>query len=142
MAAFDTLLFVAPVTEAEAIALDPNEDAMDRWPSAWLKSIGDLELVELWDVLSEDENEGTLMADLAWSSPDGDVMVMTTPDEFVTAMAELGESDFSRVAAQWHGGELMCHWSKEDIVTILTQLAVLCRKAVTTATPVLQVGSI
>lgn len=60
MSAFYTQLFVAPLTEAETIAIDQNEDANEKFPNVCLDRVGDLELVELWDVIDPETNAGTL----------------------------------------------------------------------------------
>ena len=89
MAAFYTLLYVAPSTEAESIAMDAEEDATSRYPNAWLQHVGDEELVALWDVLDSASNDGTLMGDVAYASPDGEVMVfrmsLSRPSSLLTS---------------------------------------------------------
>jgi hypothetical protein len=138
MAAFYTVLYVAPMTDAEAIAIDADEDAKDRYPSAWLRQIGDEELVALWDVLDASSNEGTLMGDLAYASPDGEVMVMPFPKDFVVALAA---ADLEPVAQQWRSTDLMQLWSQADLLGVLQELRALCKCSLERGHPVLQVAS-
>lgn len=142
MAAFYTLLYVAPVEDAEAIAADVNEDAMDRYPSAWLRHIGDEELVALWDILDRESNEGTVMGDLAYASPDGEIMVMSVPKDFVVAVDNVAPVDLERVAQEWRTSELMGQWSLTDVLTVLGELKAICKRSVESGLPVLQVASI
>lgn len=139
MAAFYTLLYVAPITAAESIALDADEDAMNRYPSAWLRHVGDEELVALWDILDAASNEGTLMGDLVYASPDGEVMVMTVPKEFVMALAA---ADLESVAQPWQSTELMQQWSQADVLAVLQDITALCKRALECGQPVLQVASL
>lgn len=139
MAAIYTLLYVAPVSEAESIAIDADEDAMNRYPSAWLRHVGDEELVALWDILDNASNEGTLMGDLAFASPDGEVMVMPVPEEFVKAISAM---DLEPVAQQWRSTELMQEWSQADVLSVLQELRTLGKHSLDCGNPVLQVASL
>jgi hypothetical protein len=142
MAAFYTLLYVAPSEDAEAIAVDANEDAMERYPNAWLQHIGDEELVALWDILEGEDNDGTLMGDLTYASPDGEVMVMPVPEQFVLAVANVPQADLGHLAEQWLSSHLMTQWAHADVLAVLTQLKDICRTSIETGHPLLQVGSI
>lgn len=139
MAAFYTLLYVAPITDAESIAQDADEDAMNRYPSVFLRHIGDEELVALWDVLDAASNEGTLMGDLAYASPDGEVMVMALPKAFVMALAAAA---LEPLAQQWRSAELMQQWAVADVLTILQDISALCKRSMECGQPVLQVASL
>jgi len=139
MAAFYTLLYVAPITDAASIAIDADEDAMERYPNAWLRHIGDEELVALWDVLDTASSQETLMGDLAYASPDGEVMVMSVPATFVTALAA---ADLEPIAQRWQATELMGRWSEAEVVAVLQELAALCKRSVESGHPQLQVASL
>ncbi|MBN8599547.1 MAG: hypothetical protein J0M26_00745 [Planctomycetes bacterium] len=142
MAAFYTLLYVAPSEDAEAIAIDANEDAMERYPNAWLRLIGDEELVALWDLLEGEDNEGTLMGDLTYASPDGEVMVMAAPKPFVTAVGNIAQGDLEPLAEKWRSSNLMAHWAQADVSAVLKQLVDICRTSMESGHPLLQVASI
>lgn len=139
MAAFETLLFVAPITDSKAIALDVDEDAKHRYPSAWLRNIGDEELVDLWDVVDAESNEGTIMGNLGYASPDGEVMVMTVPETFVTALAAI---DVQQIAKEWQSTDLMQAWPLEDVLAVLRELTTLCKRSIELGHPILQVASL
>ncbi|MEZ5940832.1 MAG: hypothetical protein R3C18_05540 [Planctomycetaceae bacterium] len=142
MAAFYTLLYVAPSEDSEAIAVDANEDAMERYPNAWLQRIGDEELVALWDILEGEDNDGTLMGDLTYASPDGEVMVMAAPEQFVTAVGNIAHDNLERVAEKWRSSELMAQWAHADVIAVLKQLTDICKTSMESGHPLLQVGSI
>jgi len=142
MAAFYTLLYVAPISAAEDIAIDADEDAMERYPSAWLKSIGDLELVELWGIVEPGSDAGTLMEDIAYASPDGEVMVMTVPTSFVVAMSSLPDNQREQVAQKWQSSELMADWSVADVGAVVQEILSICKRSVASGDPVLQVASL
>ncbi|MCA8992310.1 MAG: hypothetical protein KDA88_10045 [Planctomycetaceae bacterium] len=142
MAAFYTLLYVAPPEDAETIAVDANEDAMERYPNAWLQYIGDEELVALWDILEGEDNDGTLMGDLTYASPEGDVMVMAAPEQFVIAVGNIAQGDLERVAEKWQSSDLMVQWTHADVIAVLTQLIGICRVSMESGHPLLQVASI
>ena len=142
MAAFFTLLYVAPISEAENIAIDVNENANERWPNACLNHIGDEELAALWDVLEPEEEHVSLIGDLAYTSPDGDLMVMTVPSEFIEAVTELPEEKHEIIAMQWQTSDLMSHWQIEDIMLVLKDLSSICRESVSSDNPILQVSNL
>lgn len=121
MAAFYTLVYVAPVEDAETIAIDANEDAIDRYPSAWLRLIGDQELVELWDTLDGETNEGTLFASLVYESPGGEMLVTQFPQAFVVAVGKVATVDLERIAQEWNATELMQDWSPADVLAVLEE---------------------
>lgn len=142
MTAFYTLLYVAPSEDAEAIAVDADEDAMERYPNAWLQHIGDEELVALWDILEGEDNDGTLMGDVAYASPDGEVMVMAVPERFVLAVANLPQADLEHLAERWLSSSLMVQWANADVLAVLTKLKDICRTSKDSGHPLLQVASI
>ncbi len=139
MAAFYTLLYVAPSKDAEAIAIDANEDAAEQYPSCWLRHIGDEEIVALWDLIDAESNEGTIMGDMVYASPDGDVMVMTVPREFVHSLATVPEDALEELTDSWLSSELLTQWTRPDLRAVLNELKSICETAVETGLPVQQV---
>jgi hypothetical protein len=144
MAAFYTLFYIAPPEAAEAIAFD--EDAIDRWPSVWLRHIGDLELVALWNVIDEksQESEGTLMADLIFQGSDEGPFVMRVPPEFIAAVASIPDDEAPDVATAWsRAAELPdWRWRQEEVTRLLNELRTFAQQALASGQPVLQVAEI
>jgi hypothetical protein len=110
MAAVDTLLYIAARNEAEAIAT--AEDADARWPSIWLRHVGDQELVALWGVLSGHSPElgTTLMAELLFQGSESGPFVMRVPDEFVSTVAAVQVSAYHHVAEEWQRAAGLPDW--------------------------------
>jgi hypothetical protein len=142
MAAFYTLLYNAPLEAAEAIAFD--EEAQDRWPSVWLKHIGDLELVALWEVIggSPSASGGTLMANLVFQGSEEGPFVMSVPPEFITAVASIPDHEASNVAATWGQIEELADWQKEELVSVLNDLRNFAKQALASGQPVLQIAEL
>lgn len=142
MAAFYTLVYVAPIKDAETIAIDADEDAMDRYPSAWLRLIGDQELVALWGILSSETKRETLFASLVYESPGGEMLVTQFPEPFVVAVDRLPIDDLEHVALEWNATELMQDWSLADVLTVLGELQAICKQSSECGLPVLQVSGV
>ena len=144
MAAFYTLFYIAPPEAAEAIAFD--EEAIDRWPSIWLRHVGDLELVALWNVIDEkaQESEVTLMADLIFQGSDEGPFVMRVPQQFIAAVASIPDDERRDVVAKWtHDAELPdWRWRQEEVTKLLQELRTFAQQAVASGQPVLQVARI
>ncbi len=142
MSAFYTLIFVAPTSDAEMIALDADEQANERYPNVWLDHIGDLELIELWNTLDSKVDAVTLLEDMVYASPDGEVIVVEVPPNFIEVVYRIPTSDMPRIVAQWRSSELMSDWSQPDLMDVFKELASLCKQSVESATPVLQVATL
>nr|CAP47753.1 putative integron gene cassette protein [uncultured bacterium] len=141
MSAFYTLLFVAPTSDAESIANDVDEDANERYPNAWLDHIGDLELIELWNILQPGVGAETLLDEMVFASPDGETVVVKVPVGFVEAVNSVSSNRVNDIATQWQASELMADWPLADVVGVFDELSAVCRKSVETATPLLQVAA-
>lgn len=139
MAAFYTLLYIAEPADAEAVGCDDDVD--DRWPSIWLKHIGDLELVHLWSVVAKlpQERGRNLMGDLLFQGGDEGPFVMRVPAEFVTAVANLSAEQMPEVAAEWGQIEELADWQPAELANIVSQLREFARRAVMSGKSVLQV---
>ena len=142
MAAFYTLLYIAD--PADAVAVGCEEDAADRWPSLWLRHVGDLELVALWAALgnSASETEGTLMADLLFQASDEGPFVMRVPPAFVAALAAIPAERIPEVASMWGQTEELADWQPAELTTVIEQLREFARRAVTSGKPMLQVANL
>lgn len=82
------------------------------------------------------------MEDLAFNSPDGELMVMTVPNEFIVAVSRISESRFENVAQEWKSIELMGEWPVSEIKSVLNDLSEICKTALSENKPVLQVASL
>jgi hypothetical protein len=142
MSAFYTLLFVAPTSDAELIALDTDEQSNQRYPNAWLNHIGDLELIELWNLLVSGTDAATLLEDMVYASPDGEVIVAEVPAAFIDAVNGIAASDMLKIVAQWRSSEIMTDWSQPDLLAVFNALSIICKQSADTTTPVLQVHAL
>ena len=126
MAAFYTLLYIADPADAEAVGC--AEDAADRWPSVWLKHIGDLELVQLWSAVADlPPKSGTLMDDLVFQGGEEGPFVMRVPPAFVAALARVPEDHVPAIAAAWGRSEELADWQPEDLSGVVGELRAFCR---------------
>ena len=90
MATVLTELFRVAPRDLDSLAdpeLEPKAET-----SIWLRGLGDLELVALWELLPGAESNGTLMADLL-SEPDAEVVLMSVPDNFLQCVRDLPDGD-------------------------------------------------
>jgi len=142
VAAFDTLLYIADPADAEAVGCD--EDAADRWPSVWLKHIGDLELVLLWSAVADlsPEPGRTLMGDLLFQGGEDGPFVMRVPMPFVVALADLPAERVPAVAATWGGSEELADWRPEELAGVISELREFTQRAKASGQAVLQVATL
>ena len=142
MAAIYTLLYVADPSDAESVGCD--EDADTRWPSVWLKHIGDQELVHLWSVLADlpPKPAQTLMGDLLFQGGDDGPFVMRVPAEFVAALAALPETRVSEVAAAWGRLEELADWPPSELSAVVNELRAFAKRTVDSGQSVLQVANL
>lgn len=142
MAAFYTLLYIAEPTDAEEIGC--AEDAAERWPSMWLKHIGDTELVQLWALLGDLPvgSERTLMGELLYQGGDEGPFVMRVPAEFVTILSRLPKTRVAEIAAAWRGNEELAHWPLAGLAAVVDELREFAGRAITADQSVLQVANL
>lgn len=140
MAAFYTLLYIADLADAEAVGCD--EDAANRWPSLWLRHIGDQELVALWATIADlpPEPGRTLMADLLLQGSDEGPFVMRVRPAFVSAVAAVPAERVPEVAAAWGRAEGLADWPPVELAAVVGQLREFAQRAVTSGQSVLQVA--
>ena len=126
MAAFFTELFRIKPDEAETLL---NSD-LDREaiPSLWVRSMGDLELVGLWESLPNGESEGTLLAE-PLSDLDADQIVTKLPDGFAYCISALHDEEVDEVAEQWSKMEELKHWDLPDLIQVVRDIQILVRDA-------------
>jgi len=126
MAAFFTELFRVDPADVDSLAdpeLEPNPET-----SIWLRHIGDLELVGLWELLPGAESDGTLMAE-PLTETDAECVVLSIPSNFLQCVRELPESDIPGIIQRWNEMEELSHWTSEN----LTQLFISLRNLVSDA---------
>jgi hypothetical protein len=142
VAAFYTLLYIAAPADAEAVGCD--EDAADRWPSVWLKHVGDLELVQLWSAVADlpPEPGRTLMGDLLFQGGEDGPFVMRVPERFVAALASLEAERVPAIAAAWGRSEELADWRPEELAGVVGELREFAQRAVASGQAVLQVATL
>ena len=140
MAAFFTE-FVRINRDAVDSLLDPElERSQDT--SLWLDHIGDLELVSLWDFLpNSTASDDTLMEDLI-SPHDGEILVFSTPDEFVNAIRDLNGDEIMDTAKKWSALDEMSHWELNELAGVIRDLQKFVQDAKTHNQIVVQVAEI
>ena len=124
MAAFFTELFRIDPAEIESL-LDPELERNEE-DSLWLRNLGDLELVGLWDVLPNAESDGTLMAEMLAADA---ALVIGLPENFVTAMSNLADDQVAHVARQWSQMDEMDSWKVSDLEDIIRRIRKLIHDA-------------
>lgn len=99
MSALYTALHRVAPSEVDSLRNTELESAPET--SIWLRGIGDLELVELWELLPGAQSEGTLMADVL-DSPDAEIVLIAVPQNFLDCVRNLPESQILSIMEQWH----------------------------------------
>jgi hypothetical protein len=142
MAVVHTLFYLAAPEEAEQIAL--AEEASDRWPSLWLRHVGDQELVALWGVVGRNApgSGATVMAELLFQGSDEGPFVMRAPDEFVSAAATVQPPSYGRIAEEWCRAAGLPDWRgrPETIISALDDLCSFARRAMVEKKAMIQVA--
>lgn len=126
MAAVFTELFRVAAHDLDSLAdpeLEPNPET-----SIWLRGLGDVELVGLWELLPGAESDGTLIADLL-SGPEAEVLLMSVPDNFLQCVRDLHDVDIPTVAQHWQTMEELADWSPEQLADSLVSLRKLALDA-------------
>jgi hypothetical protein len=112
MAALFTELFrVSP--DALDTLLDPELEP-DPETSIWLRGLGDLELVGLWETLPNAESDGTLMAE-PLSDLEAEFVLLGVPDNFLQCIRSLTDAQIPDVVARWKQMDELASWSPEDL---------------------------
>ncbi|PHS03242.1 MAG: hypothetical protein COA78_18715 [Blastopirellula sp.] len=124
MAAFFTELFRVDPADVESLLapeLERNDDT-----SLWLRNLGDLELVELWESLPNSESDGTLMSDVAAA---GESLVFTLPENFITSIRDLADADIQSIADNWALMDELVSWQVSDLVDVIRRIRGFIRDA-------------
>ncbi|QDU98568.1 hypothetical protein [Lignipirellula cremea] len=126
MAAFFTELFrVAP--DKVSSLLDPELER-DPETSLWLKNIGEMELVGLWESLTNTESDGTMIQDIL-SDEDADAMLFSLPPEFLEAIAAVTDDKVDSIAEQWQETDEVAHWDQADLAQVIRDIRNLVQAA-------------
>ena len=117
MTAFFSELFRIEPSELESL-LDPDLERTES-NSLWLRSLGDLELVGLWESLPHSQAGDSLMGELL--AEDG-ALILSVPEDFLKALAQLNETHMETVSQKWQQSEEMAHWSIAELTDVLKRL--------------------
>ena len=133
-AVFTELFRVAPDDLASLAdpELEPNPET-----SIWLRGLGDLELVGLWELLPNAESDGTLMADLL-SEPDAEVVLISIPDNFLQCVRDLPDSETPSVMQRWQSMDELADWSTEELAKSFRALLKLANDAIAASEIIVQ----
>jgi hypothetical protein len=136
--------FLADESEAEAVASIATDEghSFDDWPHLAMKSVGEMELMQLWGALRgdpsrlEDVSGGAVfVAD----EQEGPVVSRVVP-EFIASLAALEKPDVDRVAGAWQACEEMAEWDAATVAAVLAEMAEFARRAGREGKPVLQLS--
>ena len=119
MAALTTELYRISPEELDNL-LDPELEP-DSESSIWLRGLGDLELVGLWEVLPGAKSDGTLMAELL-SDEEAEVLLLRVPDNFLQCIRDLSPEQIPDVAAKWRQIEEVSDWSADDLIQPIQEI--------------------
>lgn len=124
MAAFFTEFFRVAPANVESL-FDPELERRDD-SSLWLRSLGDLELVGLWEVLPNSEPDGTLMGNVVAA---GTSLVFSIPDDFASSIHELTDDNVQSVAQNWARMDGLSSWQVADLAEVICNIRTLVRAA-------------
>ncbi len=126
MAAFFTELFRIDPSDAESL-LDPELER-DSESSLWLRNLGDLELVGLWESLPNAQPDGTLMADVL-SDPESEKLVFSLPDNFVSSIESVSDDQVDMIVEKWSEMEELSGWELSELAQVVRDVRSLVREA-------------
>ena len=135
MAAVFTELFRVPPDDVGSLAdpeFEPNAET-----SIYLRGLGDLELVGLWELLTGAESDGTLMSDLL-SEPDAEVVLMSVPDNFLQCVRDLPDGEIATVMQRWQAMDELANWTPEQLADSFGSLRQLAKDAATAGEIIVQ----
>ena len=119
MAALFTEIFRVSPDSLDAL-LDPElEPEPDT--SIWLRGLGDLELVGLWETLPNAASEGTLMAE-PLSDIDAECLLLRVPDNFLKCIRSLADAQIPEVVAKWQQMDELANSSAEGLTQYVTDI--------------------
>ena len=126
MAALFTELYrVSP--DALDTLLDPELESDPKF-SIWLRGLGDIELVGLWEALPDAESDGTLMAD-PLSDLETECVLLGVPDNFLRCIRSVTDAQVPDVVAKWQQVDELSDWSPEDLTQYLNDIRRLANDA-------------
>lgn len=132
--------FIASTDDAESIA--NSDDPFNDWPSLSIKSVGEMEMMELWSwprTGSLNDYQQTTGRLLYQGSDEGPFVCPVAP-EFVKALAGLSQVQQVSVAAAWSQSEQWRQWPvSPDVVSVLHDLAAFGRQSTESEKPILTV---
>ena len=126
MAAFFTELFRVEKSNVESL-FDPELER-DPATSLWLRHLGDLELVGLWESLPDARSEGTLMADVL-ADDGGEQLVFSLPDNFIDSIDSISGGDVDAVVGRWAEMEELADSQSSDLAQVVGDIRSLVRNA-------------
>jgi len=100
----------------------------DEATSLWLRNLGDLELVGLWESLPGASSTGTLMDDVV-SAGDGEAIIFSLPENFLDAITAIEEAAVAKVAAAWSKIDGLAAWNLSDLADVIRNIRRLVREA-------------
>jgi len=135
MAAVFTELYRVAPGDLDTLACPEFEPS--RETTIWLRGLGDLELVGLWELLPGAESDGTLMADLL-SEPDAEVVLMSVPVNFLHCVRDLPDGDIATVMQRWQRMDELADWTPEQLADSFFSLRQLVNDAATAGEIIVQ----
>lgn len=114
------------VSEEEIPSIDNFET--NQGNSIWLRGLGDLELVGLWEILPGSQADGTLMADML-TEPDTVSVFMSVPNNFLECICNLDDAETPSILDRWRMMGELANCSKDQLGESLATLRDFAREA-------------
>jgi len=124
MAAFFTELFRVEPANVESL-FDPQlERGNDS--SLWLRNLGDLELVGLWNALPNSDPDATMLGNVVAAGP---ALAFSLPEDFVNSIHELTDDSIQTVAQNWRKMDELASCPVADLAEAICNVRTLVRDA-------------
>jgi len=126
MAALFTELYRVSADALDAL-LDPELEP-DPETSIWLRGLGDLELVGLWETMPNAESDGTLLAE-PLSDLEGECVLLGVPENFLHCIRSLTDAQVPEVVANWQRMDELADSSREALTQCVNDIRKLATDA-------------
>jgi hypothetical protein len=136
---------LAGEAEAEAVAsiITTEEHAHDDWPNLCLQGIGEMELMDLANILLADRTTAAShLGDLLYQASEEGPFVAPVDPRFIAALADLTEASVATTATSWRRSEHLREYPPADLQRLLAEMVALSRRSLQSGTPILQLMTI
>ena len=128
---FYTDWFLADEADAERLAT--ADEPFESWPSLSLKSIGDIDLMQLWAILQNKEFDAAdevVTDELLFQDADEEVFVVRVKPDFLDALAFVKDANIPQIVEAWKKTETLRDATNAELGEVIHKLRAFARRSI------------